>query len=148
MVAGNCRLHTIQAVVALRLMADVRQISDTRIKNAAMYDELLGNVNGVTIPPRSDFKRQVYHTYVVQVERREALRKFLTEKSVETKVHYPVPLHLQAPYLAMGYKKGDFPKCEAQAEKILSLPIHQYLTPAQIYYVADRIRKFYGASRV
>ena len=146
MVAGNCRLHTIQAVVGLRLMSDVRKVSDKRIKNAVLYDYLLRDMAEVTIPPRRPMiTRQVYHTYVVQVERREELIKFLGENGVETKVHYPVPIHLQKPYTELGYKKGDFPKCEAQAEKILSLPIHQYLTESQIYYTADLIRGFYGA---
>lgn len=144
MVAGNCRLHTIQAVVGLRLMADVRKVSDARIKNAAFYDSLLRGVGGVVIPPRSASKRQVYHTYVIQVDRREQLIKFLAKNGVETKVHYPAPIHLQGPYLELGYKKGDFPVCEAQAEKILSLPIHQYLTEEQIQYTADLIRVFYG----
>ena len=144
MVAGNCRLHTIQAVVGLRLMASVRVISDTRIKNAALYDSLFSGVYGVVIPPRPPSKRQVYHTYVIQVERREELIKFLAENGVETKIHYPVPIHLQKPYRELGYKEGDFPVCEAQAEKILSLPIHQYLTDDQIQYTAYLIRKFYG----
>ncbi len=146
MFAGNCRLHTIQAVVGLRLMADVRYVSDQRIKNAAMYDELLGNIEGVVIPPRQVSKRQVYHTYVIQVQRREALKKFLIENGVETKVHYPVPIHLQAPYRELGYKEGDFPVCESQAKSILSLPIHQYLKQNQIQYAANLIQRFYGAS--
>jgi len=145
-VAGNCRLHTIQAVVGLRLMPYVREISDKRILNATLYDSLLNNVDGVVVPPRYPSKRQVYHTYVIQVDRREALIKFLTENEVETKIHYPVPIHLQKPYLALGYKKGDFPVCEAQAEKILSLPIHQYLTRNQIFYTANMIREFYGVA--
>ncbi len=142
--AGNCRLHTIQAVVGLRLMADVRKVSDKRIANAALYDKCLENIGGVVIPPRSPLKRQVYHTYVIQVDRREALIRFLAENGVETKVHYPVPIHLQKPYLELGYKKGDFPVCEAQAKKILSLPIHQYLTETQIHYVVGLIWSFYG----
>lgn len=146
MVAGNCRLHTIQAVVALRLMPEVRTVSDKRIANAALYDSLLNDIEGVIIPPRyPGKKRQVYHTYVIQVEKRKQLQKHLTENEIETKVHYPVPIHLQQPYADLGYKKGDFPKCEAQAERILSLPIHQYLNKAQIYYVAEAIRNFYGA---
>ncbi len=144
MAAGNCRLHTIQAVVGLRLMADVRKVSNARIKNAALYDSLLRDVDGVKIPPRPISKRQVYHTYVIQVSMREELVKFLTKNSVETKIHYPVPIHLQKPYTELGYKKGDFPVCEAQAEKILSLPIHQYLSEEQIRYVAMLIRRFYG----
>ena len=145
MVAGNCRLHTIQAVVGLRLMGDVRMVSEKRIENAALYDRLLKSVSGVTIPPRPRYKRQVYHTYVIQVEKRDALRSFLAEKGIETKVHYPVPIHLQKPYAELGYKKGDFPKCEAQAERILSLPIHQYLTEEQIEYTAWFIQRFYDA---
>lgn len=145
MVAGNCRLHTIQAVVALRLMADVRAVSGKRIRNAGVYDSLLKHVDGVKIPPRLYYKRQVYHTYVIQVERREDLRQFLMENGVETKVHYPVPIHLQKPYAELGYRKGDFPVCESQAERILSLPIHQYLTEEQINCVAGLIGKFYGA---
>lgn len=146
MAAGNCRLHTIQAVVALRLMGDIREVSDRRIANAALYDSLLKDVDGVVIPPRYPSKRQVYHTYVIQVDRREELIKFLAENGVETKIHYPVPIHLQKPYAELGYKKGDFPKCESQAERILSLPIHQYLTDKQIQYTAGLIRSFYGAS--
>ena len=144
-VAGNCRLHTIQAVVGLKLMPYVREVSDERIKNATLYDQLLKNVDGVTIPPRYPNKRQVYHTYVIQVERREQLIKFLADSGVETKVHYPIPIHLQVPYRAMGYKEGNFPVCEAQAKKILSLPIHQYLSRWQIQHTADLIRAFYGA---
>mgnify|MGYP001593597622 CR=1 FL=1 len=148
MVAGNCRLHTIQAVVGLRLLPEVRRVSNQRIRNAALYDLLLQDVDGVIIPPRPASKRQVFHTYVIQVERREHLIKFLAENGVETKVHYPVPIHLQKPYTELGYKKGDFLKCESQAERILTLPIHQYLTEEQIRYTAGLIRRFYGNSKL
>ncbi|MBI2446565.1 MAG: DegT/DnrJ/EryC1/StrS family aminotransferase [Parcubacteria group bacterium] len=144
MFAGNCRLHTIQAVVGLQLMPDVRKVSDARIKNAAIYDAILRDTSGVVIPPRSWQKRHVYHTYVIQVDWREGLVEFLADNGVETKIHYPAPIHLQKPYVELGYKMGDFPKCEAQAKRILSLPIHQYLTKEQIYYTAKLIRKFYG----
>lgn len=144
MFAGNCRLHTIQAVVGLRLLSDVRKVSDARIKNAVWYDSLLRNIDGVTIPPRPASKRHVYHTYVIQVDWRKNLINFLAKNGVETKIHYPVPIHLQKPYTELGCKKGDFPKCESQAERILSLPIHQYLSSEQIYYTAKLIRQFYG----
>lgn len=148
MAAGNCRLHTIQAVVGLRLMPEVRRVSEKRISNAGIYNSLLKNVNGVKLPPRFSNVREVYHTYVIQAERREKLQKFLEHNGVETKVHYPTPIHLQKPYLELGYKKGDFPVCEAQAERILSLPIHQYLTSDQIYYTANLIRRVYGYSEM
>lgn len=148
MIAGNCRLHTIQAVVGLRLMPEVCKVSEKRIENAKLYRKLLRGIDGVKLPLGFSNVRQVYHTYVIQVEQREKLQKFLAKHGVETKVHYPIPIHLQEPYTKLGYKKGDFPVCEAQAERILSLPIHQYLTRQQIHYVAELIRRFYSDSRL
>jgi dTDP-4-amino-4,6-dideoxygalactose transaminase len=69
---------------------------------------------------------------------------FLEQNGVETKIHYPIPIHLQKPGQTLGYKKGDFPVCEAQAERILTLPIHQHLEPEQLSYVVQQIKKFYG----
>jgi dTDP-4-amino-4,6-dideoxygalactose transaminase len=106
------------------------------------------SVDEVKLPPRFSNVREVYHTYVIQVEKRNELQKFLDGHGVEAKVHYPIPIHLQKPYLELGYKKGDFPVCEAQAERILSLPIHQYLTSDQIYYTANLIRKVCGYSEI
>ncbi len=147
-IAGNCRLHTIQAVVGLRLMPEVRKVSEKRIENAILYRRLLTGIDSVKLPLGFSNVRQVYHTYIIQAERREELQRFLEKNGVETKVHYPVPIHLQKPYIELGYKKGDFPVCEAQAERILSLPIHQYLTKEQIRYTAGLIRKFYGYSSI
>lgn len=87
----------------------------------------------------------MFHTYVVQVDDREALIRFLAEHGVETKVHYPIPIHLQPPCRAMGYAPGDFPVCESQALHILSLPINEHLDDAQIAYVADCVQRFYAA---
>ncbi len=147
-IAGNCRLHTIQAVVGLRLMPEVRKVSEKRIENAILYRRLLTGIDSVKLPLGFSNVRQVYHTYIIQAERREELQRFLEKNGVETKVHYPVPIHLQKPYIELGYKKGDFPVCEAQAERILSLPIHQYLTKEQIRYTANLIRKFYSYSEI
>ena len=57
---------------------------------------------------------------MVQVKNREGLINYLRENNVETKIHYPIPIHLQKPCQEFGYKKGDFPVCEKQAQKILS----------------------------
>jgi dTDP-4-amino-4,6-dideoxygalactose transaminase len=80
---------------------------------------------------------------VVQVDRREALIEHLAGEGIETKVHYPIPIHLQPPCRAMGYAPGDFPVCEAQSSCILSLPINEHLSDAQIEHVAASIRRFF-----
>lgn len=142
--AYNSRLDTLQAIVANRLMNDLDDITTTRIKNAGFYDEALARFgDAVTLPPRKQNVRQVYHTYVIQARNRNGLYKYLLENGVEAKIHYPVPIHLQEASKYLGYKDGDFPVCEAQARSIITLPVHQHLTQDQLTYVVDAMRKFY-----
>jgi aminotransferase EvaB len=140
----NSRLDTIQATVANHVMNNLETIMEIRRHHAQLYDRELSALSEfVTIPPRRDNVKQVFHTYVVQVQRREELIQYLAEYGIETKIHYPIPIHLQKPCLEMGYTRGDFPVCESQAEAILSLPVHQYLTDEHINYVGDMIKQFF-----
>jgi dTDP-4-amino-4,6-dideoxygalactose transaminase len=69
-------------------------------------------------------------------------------KGIRTAIHYPVPIHLQPVAKDLGYKRGQFPATERQADRILALPIHQFLSTDDIEYVAEAINGFYGANRV
>lgn len=141
----NSRLDTLQAIVACHLMESLDAITSARIQNAQTYDAALSRLpEAITLPPRRSNVRQVYHTYVIQARDRDRLSAFLSERGVETKVHYPTPIHLQLAARHLGYREGDFPVCEAQARSILTLPVHQDLTEAQRAYVVENIRKFYA----
>jgi dTDP-4-amino-4,6-dideoxygalactose transaminase len=140
----NSRLDTIQAIVGLWVIENIEEITQKRNHNARIYDRKLMELKEfVTIPERKPDHFQVFHTYVIQVDRREKLIAFLADHNIETKIHYPLPIHYQKPCLELGYKRGDFPRCEKQAERILTLPVHQYLTMDQILYVCKTIDKFY-----
>jgi len=140
----NSRLDTLQAIVAIRLMDDLEQITNTRIRNAKVYDEALIDLSEhIAIPTRKKNVKQVFHTYVIQVKERDKLYRYLLENGIEVKVHYPIPIHLQEVCQYLGYKEGDFPICETQAKSILTLPVHQHLTASQLAYVIETIRKFY-----
>ena len=142
--AYNSRLDTIQAIVGNQLLNVLDAITDTRIRNAKKYDDALSDMTDyITIPPRKSNVKQVYHTYVIQAKKRDKLLAYLAEKGIETKVHYPIPIHLQPASRYLGYKEGDFPVCEAQAKSIITLPVHQHLTENEITYVIDSIRRFY-----
>lgn len=144
----NSRLDSIHAAIANYGLEKLEKVTQKRIQHAALYDSLLAQLNGhVTVPPRRANVRQVYHTYIVQAKDREKLMAFLARKGIETKIHYPIPLHLQRPAAELGYRMGDFPVCEAQSRRILTLPVHQYLTDKQIRYVADAMKSFYEARR-
>lgn len=142
--AFNCRLDSLKAAVADSQIKYIGQVTKTRQRNAVIYDQgLVDLLQWVKIPPRRDTVRQAFHTYVIEVEKRDELIAFLAEKGVETKIHYPIPIHLMEAAEKYGYKRGDFPVAEAQADRIISLPIHQYLTDEQIAYVIENIRSFY-----
>jgi dTDP-4-amino-4,6-dideoxygalactose transaminase len=129
----NSRLDSIQATVGLWGIENIEEITQKRIDNARQYDESLVPLKPlVTIPERNPDNFQVFHTYVIQVEKREKLAAFLADHDIETKIHYPLPIHYQKPCLELGYRRGDFPRCEEQAEHILTLPVNQYLTSGQI----------------
>jgi dTDP-4-amino-4,6-dideoxygalactose transaminase len=70
--------------------------------------------------------------------------KDLKEKGIDTGLHYPLPLHLQAAYKYLGYKKGDFPVAEKCCAEIVSLPMFPEMTEEQIQTVARAIREHYG----
>jgi dTDP-3-amino-2,3,6-trideoxy-4-keto-D-glucose/dTDP-3-amino-3,4,6-trideoxy-alpha-D-glucose/dTDP-2,6-dideoxy-D-kanosamine transaminase len=140
----NSRLDTLQAIVAEYGIKNLKAIQEKRQKNAQIYDRGLKDLNEyVTIPPRRKNVEQVFHTYVIRVQKRAQLIRFLEENGVETKIHYPIPIHLQKPCQELGYQKGDFPTCEKQSAEILSLPIHQHLERAHLEYVIEQIKNFY-----
>jgi aminotransferase EvaB len=141
---ANSRLDSVQAVVALRLMAEVRDITEKRIVNARRYDEAFADMADViTVPKRRPNVCQVFHTYVIVVKERDRLLKHLLDCGIRAKIHYPIPLHLQPAAAGLGYGPGDFPVCEAHCRSILTLPVHQHLTRPEIDFVIDEVRRFY-----
>jgi len=146
--AYNSRLDSLQAIVGNRLMDDLDDITNSRIRNARRYDEAFAELEEyITVPPRKPNMKQVFHTYVLQVKDRDKLLAHLIENGIEAKVHYPIPIHLQEAAKYLGYKEGDFPVCEAQAKSIITLPVHQHLTDDQLDYVIETIRRFYKITR-
>lgn len=69
---------------------------------------------------------------------------YLNEKGISCGIHYPIPLHLQKAYKALGYNKGSFPVAENIAEKQLSLPVYAELTEEQIRGVCEEIKNYFA----
>jgi len=140
----NGRLDAIQAAVLRIKLKRLEKWNSERRENAKYYNELLSDVPGVKTPVEAGYARSVYHLYVILVDDRDRLQKFLGEKGIGTGLHYPVPLHLQKAYRHLGYNKGSFPVVEETAERLLSLPMFPELTKNQIEHVVTSIREFMG----
>ena len=141
--AYNSRLDTIQAVVGDHLFSKIDHITDTRIRNANYLDKGLSDIKQITIPIRESDIKQVYHLYSIRCANRDALKKYMIKNSVDAKIHYPVPMHLQPAAKQYGYRVGDFPKTEAVCRETLSLPVHEFITKNELDYMIDLIRMFY-----
>ncbi len=140
----NGRLDAIQAGILKRKLERLPRWSEGRRRNACLYNELLGDVEGVVTPYEPRWVRAVYHLYVIRTRERDELQDFLSASRISTGLHYPVPLHLQEAYAGLGYRRGDFPVSEKIAGEILSLPMYPGLAEEQQRRVAERIREWHS----
>ena len=143
----NGRLDALQAAILRIKLPHLKQWNEKRRKVAEIYNELLKGAQ-VKTPIEPRWSQGIYHLYVVRLERRDEVQKYLAQRDIQTGLHYPVPLHLQEAYLNMGYHEGDFPVTEQLAREILSLPMYPQLERAQQTAVADALQQFYDAEVV
>ncbi|MCH9632027.1 MAG: dTDP-3-amino-3,4,6-trideoxy-alpha-D-glucose transaminase [Chlamydiae bacterium] len=140
----NSRLDALQAVVALRMIDDVTEVTNQRIANAKRLDEAFKDLSDfIEIPYRNPDYRNVFHLYMLRVKKRDELLEYCHQHEIEAKVHYPIELPYQNCCKHLGYKKGDFPKAERDRDSIITLPCHQCLTEAEINHMIETIRSFY-----
>jgi dTDP-4-amino-4,6-dideoxygalactose transaminase len=136
----NYRMDSFQAAV---LGVKLKRLDDwnaARMDRARKYNDLLAG-SPCAAPATFADSECVWHCYVVEVDRRDQVRAELTAAGIETGLHYPVPLHLQQAYAALGHQHGDFPVSEAIAARCLSLPIYPELDDARIELVATTLRE-------
>lgn len=161
-IGGNFRLDAIQAAVLRVKLPHLQSWSEKRQQNAKRYTRLfieagLAEETGKTkfdsknkvLLPKAVYENSgvknyhIYNQYKIRVEKRDALREFMTKHEIGTEVYYPVPFHLQECFADLGYKKGDFPISEFSANTSIALPIYPELTDEQLQYVVSTIKKFY-----
>ena len=142
----NGRLDALQAGILLVKLGHLARWNEMRRSSAKRYGELLEKIKGVGLPYEPIWARSVYHLYVIHVENREGLQKFLGSRGIGTGLHYPVPLHLQKAYSSHGYKEGSFPASERLCSRLLSLPMFPGLDESQQNLVADAIHEYMSVS--
>lgn len=122
----NCRMDPLQAALLRVKLPHVEEITRQRNARAALYSELITNLD-ITLPsPSQPGTTSAWHQYVVRHPRRDALRRYLEEHGVMTEIHYPVPCHRQpccASHPLLRVPAEGVPTAEELAREILSLPI-------------------------
>lgn len=132
----NSRLGEIQAAVLRVKLRHLAGWTAKRQAHAARYTELLGGLPRVEVPLTAPPATHVFHQYTVRVPARDRVREALAARGIGTGLYYPLPLHLQPAYAALGYRKGNYPVSEQASRDVLSLPMYPELLPQQIERVA------------
>ncbi len=159
-IGGNFRIDALQAAVLSVKLPHLDNWSAKRRENAKQYLDLfkkhgLAEDSGKTffdsknrvLLPHSVYQESgvqnhhIFNQYIIRVEKRNALKKFITEQGIGNDVYYPVPFHEQEcfKYLSQG---NDFPVSNCAANDSLALPIFPELMPEQIEYVVSSIAEF------
>ncbi len=137
----NSRLDGIQAAVLSVKLPHLDSWNEARRRHAALYDELLADVEGVITPKVAEYAEPVYHLYVIRVADRDALQSRLNARGIATGIHYPISLPMLEAYQYLGHKMEDFPVANGQMGELLSLPMYAELTEEMVRYVADAVRE-------
>jgi dTDP-4-amino-4,6-dideoxygalactose transaminase len=135
----NYRLDEIQAAVLRVKLQHLEEWIEGRRSRAALYDKLLDG-SGVIPPVARAGARHAYHVYAVRAPRRDACRRWLAEAGIQTDIHYPIPVHLQAAYADLGYQRGDLPISERLANQVLSLPMYPELEDSVVEAISQAVR--------
>tara|TARA_B100000886_G_scaffold166293_1_gene113605 strand:- start:11215 stop:12315 length:1101 start_codon:yes stop_codon:yes gene_type:complete len=136
------RMDAIQATILNFRIKRLKSVITKRRKNVNTYLENL-NFNNIYFPNEKKNEFNTYHTFVIQVDKRDKLKKYLEKNGVGSAIHYPVPIHLQDCSKNLGQKKNSYPITENQSKRIISLPINQFLKEKEIIYISNLINKFY-----
>jgi dTDP-4-amino-4,6-dideoxygalactose transaminase len=157
----NSRLDELQAAVLRIKLRHLDGWNAQRRERACRYNELLAPLTELTCPRESDgamcavpqpgqangTATSVYHQYTLLHEDREAMLAQLKSDGVGAMIYYPVPLHLQQAYAALGYGEGSFPHAEEAARTCFSIPMFPELSEAQQEQVVRSLRTAVTAAR-
>jgi len=146
-VGGNFRLDAMQAAILNVKIKYLDNWTNGRQENAKTYDKLFqeaGLSSKVKTPWVRPGDRHIYNQYVISVENRDGLKKFLAENGVETEIYYPLSMHMQECFQYLGYKVGDFPVSEQSSANTLAVPVYPEVQKEDLEYVVSTIKKFYN----
>lgn len=141
----NSRLDTIQAAVGLEMIKKINHITKKRIENAKYLNFRLKENKNIKLIKEQKKYRSVFHLYQFYCKKRNKLNNFLRQNKIDSKIHYPKPLHLHLAAKKFGYKRGDYPCAENLSKQVISIPVHEFIKRKQLDYIIKKIEKFYNS---
>ncbi len=138
----NNRLDSIQAAVLDVKLKYLDEWNNKRRQVAQYYNQSLAGLP-VKTPFVPDYTTHIYHQYVLRASAsNKGFMDYLQAKGIDSRVFYPVPLHLQKCFKYLGYEKGDFPEAEKASKQTFTLPIYPELTGEEKDYIIQSLKEF------
>ena len=139
----NSRLDGLQAAILSVKLKYLDQYISSRQSAAARYDNLLANIPGLILPYRAESRNHVFHQYTLTLEAgRDDLHQYLKSKGVPSGIYYPMPLHIQKPYLDISSGAPvHLENAEKLAKQVISLPMHTELNEDMQTTIAANVKE-------
>lgn len=134
-IGTNSRLDNLQAGVLAAKLSRLDDWNAARRAAAEKYDELLSP--WVDLTEQKAGAEGVHHLYVVRTERRQILLQHLQSRNIAAGLHYPIPCHLQPPFIASA--RSRLPVSEDAARRLLSLPMFPHISESAISATAHAV---------
>ena len=135
----NSRLDELQAAILRVKLRHLDAWNTARRERAALYTEL---IRTVTPPREMSYGQSVYHLYVVQSSKRDALIAHLKARAIGIAIQYPRAIHQQTAYANLGYRDADLPIASRLAREIVSLPLYPELSLGDVHIAAQAVNEF------
>jgi len=135
-VGYNFRMTDIAAAIGLAQLPKLPAANERRRAIAARYD---AELRGVITPWVRPGVTHVYHQYTIRVNERDAFAEKLRERGVGSAIYYPIPVHRQKPFLALGYGSETVPVTDRVTAHVLSIPVHPSLSDDEVAKVIDAV---------
>ncbi len=143
-VGFNYRMSEVAAAIGRVQLRHLDEYTAHQRETAKYYDELLTDIPPVTPPVEKDYAYHTFLRYVILVPKRDQLKEYLARQSIQSKVLYDIPLHLDPRYMkTYGTMIGDYPITEKIKEEELALPMPRFRERWEIEYIAEKIKTFY-----
>ena len=136
----NSRLDGLQAAILNVKLRHLDAWTTRRIATAAAYQKVLAGVGGLVLPQTRDWGRHVFPLYVVRTKQRDALAAHLSANGIQTGIRYPIALPALAAYRGLGQHTAS----DALHDQLLSIPMGEHLSAADVETVANAIKSFWS----
>jgi dTDP-4-amino-4,6-dideoxygalactose transaminase len=135
----NSRLSEIQAAILSVKLPYLDTENEFRRNIAKRYLIEIKN-DKVILPNTNSVENDVWHLFVIKVEKRDNFREYLSQNGVGTDVHYPIPPHKQLAY--HNWANLQLPITEKIHKTVVSLPLNTTLTPEEISYIIQIVNEY------